>query len=300
MISQSQISQSQIDQSPIARSLSAAASSAAPFPAAQIAPISRTEIDVLALEEWKRLLAFVETLDAGDWSRPTACTAWSVRDMIAHQAGAYAAYASFPEFRRQYLNPPPKNRLPEDLINEIQIADRQHKTNAELISEIRAKGERTIANRHRVPFFLRAVSFPRPDGTKLNLGYMLDIIYSRDTWMHRIDLARATDREMKLTREHDGRIVELVVRDVYTQLAPKLGGSALDIELTGIAGGAWRIGSAQAPSGATALAAIQMDALDFNVYASGRYSFDQARAKAILAGDRAFAENLFRQISVLY
>lgn len=263
--------------------------------AAHIAPISRAEVDSLAREEWKRLLAFLDALDAGDWSKPTMCTEWTVRDMVAHQAGAYAAYASFQEFRRQYLNPPPKNRLPEDFINEIQIADRRHKTNAELISEIREKGPRTITNRRRIPFFLRAVSIPRPGGATLNMGYMLDIIYSRDTWMHRIDLARATNREMKLTREHDGRMVELVMRDVNAVLAPKLGSDSVVIALTGIAGGVWRIGNSATPR-----ATLEMDTLDFNIYASGRYTFEQARGKAIITGDTMFAENALKEISVLY
>ncbi len=263
--------------------------------AAQIAPIAREEVDVLAIEEWKRLLAFAETFQADDWSKPTMCTEWTVRDMMAHQAGAYATYSSFSEFRRQYLNPPQKGRLPEDVINAIQIADRKNKSNAELIQEIREKGPHTIKNRHRIPFFMRAVFLPRPDGSKLYLSYMLDVIYSRDTWMHRVDLARATHREMKMTREHDGRMVALVMRDVNTQLAPKVGGDALDIELTGLAGGVWRIGNA-----ANARATICMDAVEFNIYASGRSTYEQARAKCVFTGDTAFAENLLRQVSVLY
>ena len=263
--------------------------------AAQIAPIAREEVDVLAIEEWKRLLAFADTFQADDWSKPTMCTEWTVRDMMAHQAGAYATYSSFSEFRRQYLNPPQKGRLPEDVINAIQIADRKNKTNAELIQEIREKGPHTIKNRHRIPFFMRAIGLPRPDGSKLYWSYMLDVIYSRDTWMHRVDLARATNREMKMTREHDGRMVALVMRDVNTQLAPKVGNDALDIELTGIAGGAWRIGNAS-----NARATIRMDAVEFNIYASGRSTFEQARTKCVITGDTAYAEKLMRQISVLY
>lgn len=272
-----------------------ASQSAAPNNAAHITPITRAEVDVLALEEWKRLLDFAETFQADDWNKPTMCTAWTVRDLMAHQAGAYATYASFAEFRRQYLNLPSKNRLPEDVINEIQIADRKHKTTAELLAEIREKGPRTIRNRHRVPFFVRAISLPRPDGTTLSLAHMLDVIYSRDTWIHRIDLARATCRAMKLTREHDGRIVELVMRDVNRLLTPQLGSDAMDIELTGTAGGAWRIGKAT-----DARATIRMDAVEFNIYASGRSTYEQARGKSEITGDTAFAEKHLRQISILY
>lgn len=268
--------------------------------AARIAPLTRVEVETLALQEWRRLLHTLETLQEDDWNQPTPCTAWTVRDMVAHQAGAYAAFNSFSEFRRQYFVPPPKGRLPEDLINEIQIADRQRKTNAELIAEIREKGARTIANRQRIPFFLRAVSTGRPDGTKLNLGHLLDVIFTRDTWMHRLDLSRATHRAMNLTRDHDGRIVELVMRDVNTLLLPKLGGQLLVIELTGVAGGTWRIGAVHPSSSATPRATIRMDALDFNIYASGRFSFQEARAHVLLDGDHVLGENILRQISILY
>jgi uncharacterized protein (TIGR03083 family) len=278
------------------------ASPALPFAqdAARIAPITRAEVDTLAREEHAGLLMLIESFDAADWSKPTPCTAWTVREMVAHQAGAYAAFTSFAEFRRQYFVPPPKGRLPEDLINEIQIADRKNKTNAELVAEIREKGPRTITNRQRIPFPLRALSFPRPGGTKLNLGYLLDVIFTRDTWMHRLDLARTMNREMELTREHDGRIVELVMRDVNTLLAPKLDAASIGMELTGVAGGVWRVGASHTAPGMTARATIQMDALDFNIYASGRFTYEQARAKALITGDRVFAENILRQISILY
>lgn len=268
--------------------------------AAQIAPITRAEADTLAREAHARLLALIESLDPGDWSKPTPCTKWTVREMVAHQAGAYAAFASFAEFRRQYLVPPPKGRLPEDVINEIQIADRKNRTNAELVAEIREKGPRTMANRQRIPLPLRALSFPRPGGTKLNFGYLLDVIFTRDSWMHRLDLARTTNREMKLTRGHDGRIVELVMRDVNTLLAPKLGGDSLDMELTGTAGGLWHVEGSHAVRGATPRATIQMDALDFNIYASGRFTYERARALARIEGDNELAENVLRQISILY
>lgn len=261
-----------------ALSVETAAAAAVVENAAHIAPLTREEVDALAREAWKRLLDVVEALAPDDWSKPTPCTAWTVRDMVAHQAGAYAAYASFAEFRRQYFAMPPKGRLPEDVINEI-----------------REKGPRTITNRQRIPFFLRAITIPHPASGKLNLGYLLDVIFTRDTWMHRLDLVRATDREMKLTRAHDGRIVELVVRDVNALLAPGLGEDSLTLELGGVAGGAWLIGSNVNPR-----AGIWLDALDFNIFASGRYTFEQVRTKALIEGDREFGGQALRRVSVSY
>jgi hypothetical protein len=45
------------------------------------------------------------------------------------------------------------------------------------------------------------------------MGYLLDTILTRDPWMHRVDIARATGRDMVLTADHDGRIVADVVAE---------------------------------------------------------------------------------------
>ncbi|HEU4912361.1 MAG TPA: hypothetical protein VFV76_10715 [Actinomycetes bacterium] len=42
---------------------------------------------------------------------------------------------------------------------------------------------------------------------KWTLGYLTDVILTRDTWMHRSDIAAATGRAMTLTAEHDGVLV---------------------------------------------------------------------------------------------
>ena len=263
--------------------------------AARIPPIARAEARALAETELDRFLALVETLGPEDWARPTACTLWDVRQMLAHKAGSYAAFASWREFRRQFGQRPARGQLPEDTINAVQVADRAYKAPDELMAELRAVGRRAIANQQRLPLALRLLGLPHPAVGFLQLGYLLDIIYTRDTWMHRLDIARATGRGMVLTREHDGRLVALVVRDLARSLAPKLGGKAVVFALTGPAGGAWRIGPEAAPS-----ATIGMDTLDFNCLASGRFDAEAGRARASLEGDRALAELALRESRVLY
>ena len=44
-----------------------------------------------------------------------------------------------------------------------------------------------------------------------SLGYLTDVILTRDPWMHRLDLARATGQAPTLTADHDGVIVADVV-----------------------------------------------------------------------------------------
>jgi hypothetical protein len=89
--------------------------------------------------------------------------------------------------------------------------------------------------------------------------------------------------------------VALVVRDLARTLAPKLAGKAVVVELTGPVGGTWRIG----PAGEAA-ATLRMDALDFNILASGRFDAEAGRARASLEGDQALAELALRESKVLY
>jgi hypothetical protein len=82
-------------------------------------------------------------------------------------------------------------------------------------------------------------------------------IYTRDAWMHRVDICRAIGREPGLTAGHDGRIVDDVVREWADAHQ-----AAYTLRLTGPAGGSW--GS---PSEGEE---IVLDAVDFCRTVSGR------------------------------
>src|ERR1035441_8310544 len=45
------------------------------------------------------------------------------------------------------------------------------------------------------------------------LGYLIDTIYLRDLWMHRVDSAHALGQPLELSADHDGRIVADVVAE---------------------------------------------------------------------------------------
>ncbi len=67
---------------------------------------------------------------------------------------------------------------------------------------------------------------------KWSLGYLIDTIYLRDAWMHRVDVTRATGAALVLTPDHDGRIVA----DVVAEWARRHG-QPFTLHLTGPAGG---------------------------------------------------------------
>ena len=270
--------------------------------AARIPALSHAEAGTLASAELERFLALVEVLSDEDWSRPTACPLWNVRQMVAHVTGAAAGYARWSEFKRQYspLAQRPYRRTGLsllDALNQIQVDDRAQASPAELLAELRTVGPRAIATRQRLPAILRALRLPIPVIGVAHVDYLTDLIYPRDMWMHRLDICRATGREMVQTAEHDGRIVALVVRDLGRNLARKQKGGAVVYELTGPAGGAWRIGRSTTPA-----ATIRMDTLDFNLLASGRLTPGDARARpdTTVSGDPNVAAWALDNTSVLY
>ncbi len=240
------------------------------------------------------MLTLLENLDETDWTRPTACTLWNVRDMLAHQAGAYASGSGYGELIRQYSAALKPGRLAEDAINERQLAERCACSPAELIAELKQHGDKAIHNWAYGFRLLKPFGIPHPIAGWLSLRHLMLVVHSRDTWIHRLDICRATGRPFEQTADHDGRINALVVRDLAAKLSGKLGGGGIVLDLVGTAGGRWRVGPG-APD-----ASVTMDALDFNLYASGRLNLTEATPLTQFSGDRALAEQAFRAFSVLY
>ena len=82
--------------------------------AVEVPYVTADEAYQLMAVELERFLALVETLEPEDWGKPTACSAWDVRDILAHQAGGYASGASLREMLRQGRQKPGPGELPEE------------------------------------------------------------------------------------------------------------------------------------------------------------------------------------------
>lgn len=266
--------------------------------AGQISALTHEEAGALAREELNRFLAVVESLSGADWQQPTDCTEWSVRDILAHQAGSYASNASWAEFMRQGRAKPGPGQLKVDAINARQLADRADRSPAELISELRRVGPRAINVRQGLPRLLRKLRIPfgPPLGTT-TVEYLTDLIFTRDTWSHRMDICRATSRPFTQTPEHDGRQVALVMRDLAQKLPEYLGGQSVIFDLSGPAGGRYRIDQTREPS-----AIIKMDMIQFSRLASDRITQAEAKAQSLItiSGDHNFADQVLARISVPY
>lgn len=218
-----------------------------------------------AEEEYGRLLAQLGTLSHDDWRRPTDCIEWDVRQMVAHLVGAAEGNASIREGIRQFrLGRRRKQPGQDDVdgINAVQIEERADATPAALVTALADVAPRAVRARRRIPAPVRSlrVPFGPPLGVR-PVGYLMDRIYTRDAWMHRIDIARATGAPLRVTAEHDGRLVADVVEEwARAHRQP------YDLVLTGPAGGRFVRGARGER--------IMLDAVEFARVMSGRGTGD--------------------------
>ena len=225
--------------------------------------IKRPEARVLADEEFVRFADLVESLTPDEWTRPTDCTAWDVRKMALHVLGSGDAQASFPTFVHQLRRGVPLNKEIDshhwvDGMNELQIRERDHLSNDELVEQLRTVGPKAVKGRWRTPPPARYVPIPfGPPIGWTSLKYLLDVGFTRDVWAHRIDIHAAIDRPMHLTADHDGRLVA----DIVGEWAD-IHGQPFELVLTGTAGGAFTQGVGGGH--------VELDALEFVRTLSGR------------------------------
>ena len=231
---------------------------------ATIPALGHREAMALAAAEYDRFAAAVDALTADDWGRPTDNDLWDVKAMVAHVLGMMEMNASVREMVRQQraaAKSSKRNRTAMiDELTALQVDKHVHRPVTDLTTRVRATAPKALAGRRRTPRFIRAL--PMDPGTPLfpekwKLGYLLDVILTRDTWMHRVDLARATGQEPALSSDHDGRIVADVVKEWARRH-----GRPFTLVLTGPAGGEYRQGDGEEH--------IELDAVEFCRVLSGR------------------------------
>ena len=215
----------------------------------------------VAAAEYGRILDLLRTLGDGDWTRPTDCTAWDVRGMLGHLVGAAEGWASPMELIHQYWTGARLLRrgavdghLPVDGANAVQVRERAGATTADLIARYERATPGAVRWRRRLH---RLPGSMQDDGGRFTMRELFEVILTRDTWMHRVDITRATGREMVLTSGHDGRIVGDCVLDWA-----KKHGRSFSLVLGGPAGGRFDAG--------TGGPQIEIDAVEFVRALSGR------------------------------
>ncbi|AVZ40230.1 MULTISPECIES: maleylpyruvate isomerase family mycothiol-dependent enzyme [unclassified Dietzia] len=217
----------------------------------------------LAETEYDRVAEMLERLTPDQWGARTDCTEWDVRAMAGHMLGMVQMLASWPEMVRQQLASGKRAKregcLPIDAMTALQVEKNAGLSTEQLIAEVRRSAPGAARHRRRAPGVMRRQAM-EDNGEWWSMGYLFDVILTRDPFMHRIDIASATGVAMTATPEHEGVIVD----DVVTEWAGRHG-QAFDLELTGPAGGRWQHGG-HPGAGEN----LTMDAFEFCRALSGR------------------------------
>lgn len=184
-----------------------------------IPSLDHDEAMAVAEVECGRLLDVIDQLTEEDWSRPTDCDEWDVKALLSHALGAMEANAKFREFVRQFRQATKAAKHSgKEMVDEMtaeQVRDHAALSSTEMIQRLHEIGPKAVRGRRRTPALLRAMKFDPGSEVegKWSMGYLFDVIMNRDYWMHRVDLTRATGKELAVTPDHDGRIVANVVAE---------------------------------------------------------------------------------------
>jgi uncharacterized protein (TIGR03083 family) len=245
-----------------------------PITAEEVPPLDHDEAMRLAAAEYDRLLALADELPAEDWSRPTDCTGWDVRAMAGHLLGMLELQAD-PEERARQIKTAAETAartggLRLDAMTALQVREHAHLSTDQLKRALHRAVPAGLAARRATTAEQRAATYSPglPGENQWTVGYLFDVIHTRDPWMHRIDICRATGREAVLSAGHDGRILA----DVVAEWARRHG-QPFTLTLTGPAGGSFRAGD----SGPE----LELDAVEFARILSGREAASGLLAAAV-------------------
>ena len=219
--------------------------------------IGHAEAMRIAAAENAKFAALLRSLEPDDWAKPTDCALWDVRALVAHVVGSAASQASPREFVRQVRRGRPLmvelgSPFWWDGMNQLQVRERAGVSTEQLVAEWDANAAKALRARTRLPrpiAKLRLLNLPAPVGRQA-VSYLFDVGFTRDIWMHRMDLTKATGLAPDLDPDHDGRILA----DIVAEWAGTHG-EPFTLTLAGPAGGNFRSGSGGEH--------VEMDAVEF-------------------------------------
>jgi uncharacterized protein (TIGR03083 family) len=211
--------------------------------------IAHHEAADVATAAYTQLFDLLERLDPDHWTAPTDCVGWDVAAVVGHLIGAGRSNASVREAVRQQLwgrrHASDFGGNPLDAANALQVRDHADLTPAERVAALRAIAPRAVRGRTRLPRPVRALRIPLGlDGGSampgiqrhITVGQLMDVVYTRDIWLHSVDIERATGVPVE-RGAIDARIIEDAVADWLA-----LHGRPVRLHLTGVVAGTYQQG----------------------------------------------------------
>jgi uncharacterized protein (TIGR03083 family) len=235
-------------------------------------PIERPRAPVLEREaamtsaatEYTRTVALFESLTPGQWALGTDCPGWDVRAVAGHMLGMAQMTATLPALARQQMaaqkGAKKTGTVMIDVLTALQVRENAALSTAEVVTAMRATGPKAARLRRKMPAFIRSRTMPGAMTVgdaqeRWTFGFLFDVILTRDPFMHRLDISRATAIPVQAAPAHEGVIVDDIVREWAARH-----GRPYTLSLSGPAGGTWG-GEGEH---------ISMDAFDFCRTVSGR------------------------------
>lgn len=220
----------------------------------RISALDRKTAMALAATEYRRCATLLATLDEHAWPTATVCPAWDVRQMAAHMLGMVEMAASVRDGGRQRRLATVGGELDIDRLTALQVNERSTWPGPKIAERFAARAPKAVTGRRRTPWFIRRRTMI---GGVINgveepwtLGYLIDVILTRDPWMHRLDICAAIGIDADLSGDHDGVIVANVVEEWADRH-----GKDFTLNLTGPAGDRFTVGT-HGPQ-------LELDAIDF-------------------------------------
>lgn len=201
--------------------------------------IHQPEATDLASSQYDALMATLRTLDEAQWDAPTDCELWTVKDIAAHLCAWAELMTSFTEARRIVRAAFARRKELGNILdaaNQTQVDARAALTTEDLLARMDDSLPKMLKVRARLGRYGRYVPLAGPPAGFYNLGFLANVIFTRDAFMHRIDIARATSAPLDLGAP-EARIVADIVRDWL-----KRGSGDVRVVLTGAAGGVYVTG----------------------------------------------------------
>jgi uncharacterized protein (TIGR03083 family) len=231
----------------------------------ELTPLTGARAVVLAAAEYRRVADQLRSLTPSDWTRATDCPEWDVRAMAGHTVGMMSDFTSVRSVLRRMRRASKAARASGqpmvDAMTAGQVAEHADLSTADLVARVEEVGPRAAHWRTHAPALLRKLPVKQTVGGRAEtwrMTYLLDTVLTRDPWMHRVDVARATGHELVLTAGHDGTLVA----DVVAEWARRHG-EPFVLTLTGPAGGEYVAGGGRGDG-------ITLDAIEFCRTVSGR------------------------------
>ncbi len=256
---------------------------------------------------WRSIDALCANFTEEQWATPTECPGWAVQDQVSHLVGSECRLLGRPAPEHEPSDTAHvRNEVGQN--NEVLVDYRRRFSGAQVLAEFReVTGERLAR--------LRAMTeqdFAAETDNPLGRGPYTDLLAIRiyDAWVHEQDMRRALRIPGHLSgpvAQHAYGRTEMAMPFVVGRKVRPDDGTSVVFDVAGDVGGTIALtmdgGRAHRiePAPEAPTVRLTMDLESFNALGTGRWTAEQAlaRASVAIAGDQALGERILGEMNFM-